>query len=489
MKKLLIETTSKGSLGYIAESPDAPRPGFLGKLKGPAADYNSPTRNDNFYSRELWEHVVASDDFIELYEAKCLFGEVDHPEDRLETLVKNAAISLVGYEFNDDNGTLDCEFDILDTPMGKIVKSLAEYGSKLGVSSRGAGDVVTRDGVDYIDPESYEFEAFDIVLQPAVKQARPTVVESLNKDKSKKLIESLQSEIDKTESESALNLIKSIVQSTNLPDSESLIDSINNKIAGIPERDTISSGLLADLEAATDKISELTDQINTLNTEVDKLKEESSTTGSKISELSSALSESRKNGKYLSSRIVKYKRSNRELSASLSESNSKLSSSKSLVAEYENRLVSSSKKIITLERLNKKITSELNTYKEKVEELESISKSNDKLIKESKKLSNKTSLELSESIKREIDSLTKYADIKTMLSGVDFNMVKPYIKEGVTVEDIDSLIESISNKRDRLKKVPIDFSGKSFKLESKSTTISDEDAQALSIMRLTKNKL
>ena len=57
-KKALIERTSpiEGTLlEFVATS--TPKKGCLGTIKGPCADYKNPTRNNNFYSRKLWENA------------------------------------------------------------------------------------------------------------------------------------------------------------------------------------------------------------------------------------------------------------------------------------------------------------------------------------------------------------------------------------------------------------------------------------------------
>jgi hypothetical protein len=69
--------------------------------------------------------------------------------------------------------------DILDTPNGRILKTLCDYGFIPGVSSRGSGDVMPNNDVD---PETFFLECFDVVAIPAVKKARLSMCESLDKN-------------------------------------------------------------------------------------------------------------------------------------------------------------------------------------------------------------------------------------------------------------------------------------------------------------------
>jgi hypothetical protein len=98
------------------------------------------------------------------------------------------------------NGDLCACIDILDTPNGRILKTLCDYGFIPGVSSRGSGDVMPNNDVD---PETFYLETFDCVAIPAVKKARLSMCESLDKNAislKKALTESFNkaSEEDKT---------------------------------------------------------------------------------------------------------------------------------------------------------------------------------------------------------------------------------------------------------------------------------------------------
>ena len=55
--------------------------------------------------------------------------------------------------------------------MGKIAKSLIEGGGCLGVSSRGMGSLVNKNGVNYVQPDFYLATAADIVADPSAPGA------------------------------------------------------------------------------------------------------------------------------------------------------------------------------------------------------------------------------------------------------------------------------------------------------------------------------
>lgn len=162
--------------------------GILGRLVGPCADFNNATRNGRKYSEQLWENVFNNPIMQEKIKNKVCYGELGHPEDRAEIDPEKIAVCLSEVPVKNKNGQLEAIFDILDTPNGRILKTLCDYGSTLGVSSRGQGDIITDyEGNEAVDPDTYECECWDIVLIPAVKEARlKYVTEGLDNKKSLK---------------------------------------------------------------------------------------------------------------------------------------------------------------------------------------------------------------------------------------------------------------------------------------------------------------
>lgn len=230
-----------------------PRKGCLGRLEGICADFKNPTRNGRLYTRKLWENVFNDPIFKESLESKTLLGELDHPEDRLEVLAGEACIVMTDYRIDEDEGVIYAGFDILDTPRGKILKTLLDYGCVMGVSSRGQGDITTTSAGETVDEDTYDFACFDVVTTPAVEKARQNVVESVGK--TKRFVESIRTQIKEAETIGDLNAIKRVVEATQSVESDSLLESIQNKCNSIKEGRTTTS-----------ETSELPQQVETLNT-------------------------------------------------------------------------------------------------------------------------------------------------------------------------------------------------------------------------------
>lgn len=164
------------------------RRGILGRLYGPCADIIRGTRNGRKYSAELWEKVFNNDLIKEMFRNGGIPGELDHPTDRIETDSSKIAIMMPEPPKRDKNGNLMAYFDILKTPNGEIAYELAKYGFKLGISSRGEGDVKENYGTgeEEVDPDTYTMTAFDLVLVPAVEKARLSLIsEGLDQNNAK----------------------------------------------------------------------------------------------------------------------------------------------------------------------------------------------------------------------------------------------------------------------------------------------------------------
>lgn len=154
---------------------------ILGRLYGPIATCVESTRNGRLYNKPLWEKALEDDIFLEKVATKALFLELGHPADREETDMKQACACIpeVPKIVGDD---LYAYVDILDTPNGRLLKTLVDYGFVPGISSRGSGDVMDN---NQVDPETFFLETWDIVQLPAVKKARLNVCESLDSNRSK----------------------------------------------------------------------------------------------------------------------------------------------------------------------------------------------------------------------------------------------------------------------------------------------------------------
>ena len=96
------------------------------------------------------------------------FGELGHPEGPTVNLER---VSHMIKKLYPEGKNFIGEAKIMDTPYGKIVKSLIDEGAKLGVSSRGMGSLVTKNGQNMVGEDFYLATAADIVADPSAPDA------------------------------------------------------------------------------------------------------------------------------------------------------------------------------------------------------------------------------------------------------------------------------------------------------------------------------
>ena len=136
-------------------------------ITGPFLQAEITNRNGRCYSYNILEREVKkyNENYVKTGRA---LGELGHPEGPTVNLhrVSHMITSLIP-EGNNFIG----KAKILETPMGGIAKNLLEGGVKLGVSSRGVGSLVERNGVKYVGDDFMLATAADIVADPSAPDA------------------------------------------------------------------------------------------------------------------------------------------------------------------------------------------------------------------------------------------------------------------------------------------------------------------------------
>jgi len=102
-------------------------------------------------------------------EGYSVLGEVDHPDD-LKINLDRVSHMITSMWMDGPNGI--GKLKILPTPMGQLVRTMLESGVKLGVSSRGSGNVNDMDG----KVSDFEIITVDIVAQPSAPNAYPKAI-------------------------------------------------------------------------------------------------------------------------------------------------------------------------------------------------------------------------------------------------------------------------------------------------------------------------
>ena len=459
-------------------SADKSNPAVLGVLEGPCADIHDPTRNGRKYPESLWEKVFASPIVNEMLENGGIFGESQHPVDRQEVDTEKIAIAMKEKPIKKNN-QLWGRFYILDTPCGRILKTLADFGYKIGISSRGTGEVsMDMDGNESVDPDSYEFTCFDAVLLPAVKAARMNLVtESLNNNKTlrvalneafdkatadeRKVMEEVLNELDIDELKDDKTDKEVVEENKVASDSESL-EVEDNKSVGNSEDE-----LLASLQEALSNNNKLEEQITNLQKTL-------SVSYAKETKLTEELDKYKKAVVSLSDNckeLRKFENRVKVLEEKLTEKDLTINSGRRNLNE------SKTSNVVLNEKLNAK-NNECTLLRERLDSLqESI-----ELIKSEHSRKERTLNESIEELKKDFylkensynskikkanalaehyrkmakEALNKYAESKAIQYGLEPEDILMKVSDKTSFSDVDDLCESYKSYNLSIKSLPFD---------------------------------
>jgi len=166
----VLDFTQSRSETLIEESQENGKKNLF--MKGIFVQGNIKNHNERIYPvSEIRKAVNAINE--KLSNRYSVWGELDHPEEL--TINLDRVSHMITEMWMDGNNGMG-KLKILPTPMGQIVRTLIESDGKLGVSSRGVGNVDDRGEVS-----DFEIITVDVVATSSAPQAYPKpVYESLN---------------------------------------------------------------------------------------------------------------------------------------------------------------------------------------------------------------------------------------------------------------------------------------------------------------------
>ena len=161
--KLISESIQ--DVEYICEEKENGKKDY--KIRGIFMQGDIKNRNGRIYPEDVLMKEVGNYNrkFVDENRA---FGELGHPDGPTVNLER---VSHLVTSLKPDGSNVLGEARILETPMGKIVKTLMDEGTKLGVSSRGMGSLDERNGAKYVRDDFYLAAAADIVADPSAPNA------------------------------------------------------------------------------------------------------------------------------------------------------------------------------------------------------------------------------------------------------------------------------------------------------------------------------
>ena len=167
MKNYLSEQLSYDQAKIVLESEEDGRGGRSLHLNGICIQGDIRNANQRVYSsQEIGRAVKTLNEQISGGYSVC--GELDHPQD-LKINLDRVSHMITKMWMDGPNGY--GKLKILPTPMGQLIQTMLESGVKLGVSSRGSGEVDSDGKV-----QGFEIITVDVVAQPSAPGAYPTPV-------------------------------------------------------------------------------------------------------------------------------------------------------------------------------------------------------------------------------------------------------------------------------------------------------------------------
>ena len=177
-KQYLSDTSVFDRSLYESYEPDTKFDGsnnaVLRVIRGPLAEWDKLNRNGRLYSEKLWDRVLETPYVKEQLMYNTLFGEANHPVDRMEVDFERVSHRIAKMWKVPQSNQIYGEIHILDTPFGRIINTLYEAGGVIGYSSRAGGALHQRKDYIEVDENQYNFVTFDAVPFPSVQSARPS---------------------------------------------------------------------------------------------------------------------------------------------------------------------------------------------------------------------------------------------------------------------------------------------------------------------------
>lgn len=353
---------------------------ILGTFEGECADADITNLNGLDITRPVWENVFNSEDFKQGIELGWYIGFLGHPEDPNCMDFRNACIVMTDGRIDND-GKVYGKFNLIDTPVGRIVKSFIDGGVTFGISVRGAGDVDNNS----VDPDTFVFRGFDLVSFPAYPNSIPEFTsiaassDVKEQKKYKNICKTLNENIDGLNTKESIKIVKACFA----PQSEeykTLDEKLNemDKIEGdVIEEENVTLlknelGALTHLYSqAVAEIQSLKDQLNTLTKTNESLL---SSTNRKVKAIKKIASSQHT---YLKDELDNVRFKNKVLSNNLNKVKDESIKASKLNLKYKMNIESNAKKLRDMEAIiasltesKSKTVENLTQYKAKVSNLE-----------------------------------------------------------------------------------------------------------------------
>jgi hypothetical protein len=154
-------------------------------LEGTAAVFGVMNENNRVYEKQ--EYLPHLEYLNKKIQERRLFGELDHPQ-KFDVSLANVSHVIESLAYDEPSNSVKIKLRLLDTPCGKIAKTLVEAGCVISISSRAAGNV-SDDG----KVKLHKIFTYDAVAEPGFSQASLSQVSESLQNNFSAVFESLDS--------------------------------------------------------------------------------------------------------------------------------------------------------------------------------------------------------------------------------------------------------------------------------------------------------
>jgi hypothetical protein len=134
-------------------------------LSGKLQEAECLNGNKRIYPEKILRREIQN--YKKFIDDRRAMGELDHPD---SSVVNLQNVSHLVTDVWWDGKKVMGKIEVLDTPSGRILKSLVEAGIKMGISSRALGSVTQRNGKTYVE-DDLQLICFDMVSEPSTPDA------------------------------------------------------------------------------------------------------------------------------------------------------------------------------------------------------------------------------------------------------------------------------------------------------------------------------
>jgi hypothetical protein len=161
--KLITEINEE--VKYITEEGSEGKKNLF--IEGIFLQGNLKNRNGRFYPEQVLAKEVARYTKENIDKGRA-YGELGHPDGPSINLER---VCMMIKSLRQEGSNFIGKAKIMDTPYGNIVRNLMSEGASLGVSSRGMGSLVEKNGLNEVQDDFYLATAADIVADPSAPDA------------------------------------------------------------------------------------------------------------------------------------------------------------------------------------------------------------------------------------------------------------------------------------------------------------------------------